>query len=173
MQVLLDSWEGNIFTAEEAIGFRIIQDYRYPLASTYNGNAEECIFTFSLWPEQIPGTDWVRDRIINAFESEVTKQGAGMLSLQVYEDASPVWHTDYRVIAVTTASPVAWVLIIGAVLLLLFLFAIAFIIVSIIKFVFGVIEPIISDIAPFLPMLLLMFMLMVMFKTISPKEETV
>lgn len=154
--------EAKIADCLEATGLELIQDYLYPLAATYNGNVEECTFTFSLGPEQIPGTDWFRDQIINALEDEVVKEGARMISLQVWEDTTPLWHTDYRVIATATASPVPWLLIIGAVLLILFLLVIVFTIIEIRKFYYGVIEPILPDIGPLLVIGLLVFVFSMM-----------
>lgn len=162
--------EAKIDDCLEVTGLELIQDYLYPLASTYNGNVEECTFIFSLGPEQIPGTDWFRDQIINGLEDEVTKEGARMIKLQVWEDTTPLWHTDYKVIATATASPVHWLLIIGAVLVILFLVAITFTIIKIVKFVWGVIKPILPDIVP----LITLGLLMVVFSMITPmlKEGT-
>lgn len=142
-----------------------IKDYLYPLASTYKGDAEKCTFTFSLGPDEIPGTEWYRDQIINNFTSEVEKEGAQMLQLEVYEDTSPALTTDYTVIATSTASPVPWLLIIGAIMLLLFLIPIVFVIVAIVKFVWAVGEAVfdlMGDIIPLLIVVLVMTMMMKM-----------
>lgn len=77
----------------------------YDYARTYEGPAEECLFEFSLGPEQIPFTNWFRDLIVNAFEKEVVKQHGRMLELTVWEDKAPTWTTDYHVTAIAS-SPV-------------------------------------------------------------------
>jgi len=141
-----------------------VKDYLYPLASTYVGNAEKCTFTFSLGPEQIPGTDWLADQVINNFTSEVEKQNAKMLKLEVYEDASPTWKTNYTVVATSTASPVPWLLIIGAVMLLLFLIPIVFVIIDIIKFVWAVGKTIFDTIGEIIPMLIIVLIITMVMK---------
>ena len=152
---------------EPILGVKV-KDYLYPLASTYNGDAEKCTFTFSLGPEQIPGTDWLADQIINNFTDEVAKQGAQMLQLEVYEDASPALTTNYTVIATSTASPVPWLLIIGAIMLLLFLLPIIFIITEIVKFVWGVGETVFGMIGEIIPLLIIVLVMSMMMK-IMPK----
>jgi hypothetical protein len=162
---VMDSWSGDIIDAGLAPGGQLIQDYTYPYAATYSGYVEECTFTFSLGPEQIPGTDWFRDQIIDSFESEVIKEGARMISLKVWEDKTPVWHTDYTVIVTATASPVPWLLIIGAVLLILFIIIIVFTIAQIRKLWYGEEgQPGLVDWMPILMMVVMMGMIMPMME---------
>jgi len=117
--------------------YRLIQHTEYPLAKTYNGKAEECIFEFKLYPDQIPGGGWLGNKIANTFANEVAKENAEMLDLKIYEDTSPVWWTNYRVITTSTASPVPWALIIVAVLAILFVVALTFLIIEINKIDWG------------------------------------
>jgi len=137
--VLADTYpEATMFTVVGiAPGISLITDYTYPYAAQYAGDAEECTFTFSLLPEQIPGTEWANLQVIQALENELKSEGAEMLKLQVYEDTTPALTTDYRVVATSTASPVPWTLIIVAVLAILFLVALTFTIVQIRKFLWG------------------------------------
>lgn len=118
-------------------GFQMITNYIYPSAPAYAGNAERCEFEFNLTPEQIPGTSWTQQRIVQEFEQKVRDEGAEMLELQVYEDTSPTLYTKYKVIATSTASPVPWNLIIVAVLGILFLIAIVFAVKSVTDLWYG------------------------------------
>ncbi|MBA7684451.1 hypothetical protein ES703_92846 [subsurface metagenome] len=103
-----------------------IQHTIYPWAYTFEGGAEVCTFEFKLTPEQIPGTEWLGQRIVDSFVSELEKEGSRLLELRVYEDTTPTWWTNYRVEVTATASPLAWNLIIIGVLAILFIVAIYF-----------------------------------------------
>lgn len=129
--------ESSVTVTKVENGPKLVTNHFYPLAATYYGTVEECEFVFSLGPEQIPGTDWLRDLIINTFEGKVTEEGAHMIKLQVYEDTDPVWHTDYKVIATATASPLLWNAIIIGVLAILLLVVINFTINNIRSFIWG------------------------------------
>ena len=94
----------------------------------YAGHAEKCTYTFSLWPEQIPGGSWVAQQFVNDHIKELAKEGSDLLELRVWEDVSPTWTTNYYVEIVATASPLWWNLIIAGALLLFLGIAIAFII---------------------------------------------
>jgi len=104
----------------------LIQETIYPWAYTFEGDAETCIFEFKLTPEQIPGTEWLGQRIVDSFVSELEKEGSKLLELRVYEDTTPTFWTNYRVEVTATASPIAWTLVIYAVLAILFVVAIIF-----------------------------------------------
>jgi len=106
--------------------YQLIQETIYPWAYTFEGDAETCIFEFKLTPEQIPGTEWLGQRIVDSFVSELEKEGSRLLELKVYEDTTPTWWTNYRVEVTATASPLAWNLIIIGVLAVLFVVAIVF-----------------------------------------------
>ena len=84
------------------------------------GHAEKCTYTFSLGPEQIPGTGLARDYIINSHVEELAKENSRLLELRVWEDTEPTWQTNYYVEVVATASPLWWnVIIIGVLILLI------------------------------------------------------
>ena len=104
----------------------LIQETIYPWAYTFEGDAETCIFEFKLTPEQIPGTEWLGQRIVDSFVSELEKEGSRLLELKVYRDTTPTFWTNYRVEVTATASPLAWNLIIIGVLAILFVIAIVF-----------------------------------------------
>ncbi|GAJ13944.1 unnamed protein product, partial [marine sediment metagenome] len=103
-----------------------IQHTIYPWAYTFEGDAETCIFEFTLTPEQIPGTEWLREKIVDSFVSKLEEEGSRLLELKVYEDTTPLFWTNYRVEVTATASPLAWNLIIIGVLAILFIVAIYF-----------------------------------------------
>ncbi len=126
--VVVDSYEGALCstTTEVPPEYELIQETIYPWAYTFEGDAETCIFEFKLTPEQIPGTEWLGQRIVDSFASELEKEGARLLELRVYRDTTPTWWTNYRVEVTATASPLAWNLIIIGVLAVLFVVAIIF-----------------------------------------------
>jgi len=108
------------------MAFQLIVDKKYN--QDYRGKAERCVYTFSLTPEQIPGTRWTAEQVVDAHNEELEKQGSQLLELRVWEDTAPTWTTDYRVEVVATASPLWWNIIIAGVLAILVLIAIYFVI---------------------------------------------
>jgi len=97
----------------------------------YRGPAELCAYQFSLWPEQIPGTTWTAQQIVNAHNSALQDEGSILLELRMWEDKEPTWTTDYYVEVVASASPLAWGLIIAAVFVLLLIAGVSFILVKV------------------------------------------
>ncbi|MBA7609487.1 hypothetical protein ES703_16678 [subsurface metagenome] len=126
--VVVDSYEGDLCTTTTEVPpeYDLIQHTVYPWVYTFEGDAETCTFEFKLTPEQIPGTEWLGERIVNSFVSELKKEGSRLLELKVYRDITPTWWTNYRVEITATASPLAWNLIIIGVLAILFIVAIYF-----------------------------------------------
>lgn len=108
------------------MAWELIVDKR--INQDYTGPAERCTYTFSLTPEQIPGTRWAAQQVVDAHDAELALQGSKLLELKMWEDTTPIWTTDYFVEVVATASPLWWNLIIVGVLLILVLIAIFFII---------------------------------------------
>ena len=113
-------------TPEAEVPYELVQETIYPWAYTFEGNAEICTFEFKLTPEQIPGTEWLSERIVNAFAGKLEEEGSRLLELRVYRDTTPTWWTNYRVEVTATASPLAWNAIIIGVLAILFVVAIYF-----------------------------------------------
>jgi hypothetical protein len=89
----------------------------------FRGHAERCTYTFSLTPEQVPGTHWSAMQVVAAHNEELASQGSDLLELKMWEDTSPTWTTDYLVEVVATASPLWWNLIIIGVLAILVVIA--------------------------------------------------
>ena len=132
--VIVDSYSGNLCTVvfeEVPPEYEIVQHTVYPWAYLYEGDAEVCIFEFKLTPEQIPGTEWLGDRIVDTFADELEKEGSRLLELKVYRDITPVLWTNYRVEVAAAASPIYWTPIIILVLAILFVVAITFLVKTI------------------------------------------
>ena len=106
--------------------YELVQYTIYPWSYTFEGDAEVCTFEFKLTPEQIPGTEWLGERIVAAFVSELEKEGSRLLELKVSRDTTPPLWTNYLVEVTATASPIAWMPIIIGVLAILFIVAIIF-----------------------------------------------
>ncbi|GAI69543.1 unnamed protein product [marine sediment metagenome] len=126
--VIVDSYQGDLCTTTTEVPpeYVLIQHTIYPWSYLYEGDAETCTFEFKLTPEQIPGTAWLGQRIVDSFVSELEKEGSRLLELKVYEDTTPTWWTNYRVEVTATASPIVWTPIIIGVLAILFIVAIYF-----------------------------------------------
>jgi len=131
--VIVDSYEGDLCTTTVELPpeYVLIQETIHPWAYIFEGDAEVCTFDFKLTPEQIPGTEWLAQIIVDSFVSELQKEGSWLLELRVYEDTTPTFWTNYRVEVTATASPLAWNLIIIGVLAVLFIVAIVFAIRSV------------------------------------------
>lgn len=126
-----DCPEGYVCVAGKCVPvevYKLVQHTEYPEGKIYVGKAEQCTFDFKLTPEQIPGTAWLGTAVAEAIADAVAKQDAEMLDLKIYEDTTPVFWTNYRVIATATASPVPWAIIIPLVLVILFIVALTFLI---------------------------------------------
>lgn len=114
-----------------------VYSYQYPLLKTHTGWRQKCVSEFLIpFPEQIFPTNWVVDKIKDAFESEVEKQGGKMLEVKILEDATPLWGTYYRIEATATvpstpaaAVALAWTPLIWAGIILAILAIIAFVLV--------------------------------------------
>ncbi|KKN08228.1 hypothetical protein LCGC14_1058770 [marine sediment metagenome] len=106
--------------------YELVQHTVYPWAYTFEGHAEVCTFEFKITPEQVPGTEWLAERIVDAFVSELEKDNSRLLEIKVSRDTSPPLWTNYLVEVTATASPLLWTLIIAGVLAIVFIFAINF-----------------------------------------------
>jgi len=93
-----------------------------PGITGYVGKAERCTYEFRIpLPEQL-GAQWAAERILDANERELAKEGCQLLRLRVWRDTAPTWHTDYKVEATATKGSPGWPLIIYGVLAVLALF---------------------------------------------------
>ena len=113
--------------------YELVQHTIYPWSYVYEGNTEVCSFEFKLTPEQVPGTEWLGERIVEAFASELEKQGSRLLELEVSRDTSPPLWTNYLVKVQVAVSEEGvgtigfpWAAIIIGVLAILFIIAIIF-----------------------------------------------
>jgi len=124
--------------------YRVVKDYAYPTAQTYRGQASQVTYEFTVPLAQLETVgDWISKKVIDAHEEEVRKHGSQMLHLKVSERDRGLSSKDYLVVA-TAAAPeetagqeytplgivslryaamglpvVAWVAIIGVVLIVL------------------------------------------------------
>ncbi len=113
--------------------YELVQHTIYPWSYIYEGDAEVCTFEFKLTPEQIPGTEWLGQRIVAAFVSELEKQGSRLLEVKVSRDISPPLWTNYLVEITASVSKggigsigFAWAAVIILVLSILFIVGILF-----------------------------------------------
>ena len=113
--------------------YELVQHTIYPWSYIYEGDAEICTFEFKLTPEQVPGTEWLGQRIVNSFASELEKQGSRLLELKVSRDISPPLWTNYLVEVTASVSKggvgfigFPWAAAIIGVLAILFIVAIIF-----------------------------------------------
>ena len=106
--------------------YELVYHHEYPQGKTYVGKAEECTATLTIpLPDQLFPNSWVIEKIADAFADEVAKEGGEMLDIKIYEDATPTWHTDYKIVATAIASPLPWTPII--LLILAIILVVAFI----------------------------------------------
>jgi len=99
--------------------YELVYQHEYPRGKTYVGHAEECTATFTVpLPEQLFPNSWVIEEIALTFADEVAKEGGEMLDIKIYEDATPLWHTDYKIVATAIASPLPWAVIIPLILVI-------------------------------------------------------
>ena len=82
--------------------YRVVKDYAYPAAETYVGEASQCTYEFNIPMAQMPGMDWISQKIIDSHEEEVVKQGSRMLHLKVSERERGLASKDYLVVATAT-----------------------------------------------------------------------
>ena len=125
--------------------YRVVKDYYYPAAETYVGDASQVVYEFTVPMAQLDVIgDWISKKVIDEHENEVKKHGSQMLHLKVSEREHGLTSKDYLVVATATAPketagqeytplgivslvrvtplgiPVlAWVAIVGAVLIIL------------------------------------------------------
>lgn len=137
---IVDTWSGEIASIEvpePPPDYQLIQHTIYPWAYVFQGDAERCTFEFKLTPEQIPGTEWVGEKIVDAFVSALQNENSRLLELKVYQDVTPTFWTNYRVEITATASPIVWAVVIYAVLAILFIVAIIFAVKAVTELVHG------------------------------------
>jgi uncharacterized integral membrane protein len=99
------------------MAWELIVDKKYN--QSYKGHAELCAYSFDLGPEQVPGTRWSAQQVVEAHADSLAEEDSELLEVRMWEDASPTWETHYYVEVVATASPLWWnLIIIGALVIL-------------------------------------------------------
>ncbi|MBA7655262.1 hypothetical protein ES703_63165 [subsurface metagenome] len=97
--------------------YELVYHHEYPQGETYVGPAEECTATLTIpLPDQLFPNSWVIEKIADTFAEEVAKEGGVMLDVKIYEDATPTWSTNYKIVAIAHASPFPWSLVIPLIL---------------------------------------------------------
>ncbi len=111
--------------------YELVYHQEYPQGKTYVGKAEECTATFTVpLPDQLFPNSWVIEKIADAFADEVAKEGGEMLDIKIYEDTTPTWHTDYKIVATAIASPLPWTPIILLILAIILVVAFTVLVVQ-------------------------------------------
>ena len=141
--VIVDSYKGDLCTATEVPPvYELVYQHEYPRGKTYVGKAEECTASLTInLPEQLFPSGWVREKIANAFAEKVEEEGVQMLDIKIYEDATPTWHTDYKIVATATASPIPWAIIIPLVLVIILVIAFTNLVIQVKDIDWGEIPP--------------------------------
>ena len=105
--------------------FTLYKSYTSPLNASYEGMAEEALFTFSLLPEQL---DFINNFFTNLYVGECEKAIAQnspqdeLLKMVLYRDTAPTWQTNYKCYITATdrtGNVLPWALIILASLVVL------------------------------------------------------
>lgn len=92
----------------------------------YLGSCEECTFEFSAPPEEIPGVNWMVDRIVESFKKTIKSER--VLYTKVYYDPAEWYRSKWLVVITAHGSPVPWAVIIPLALALIAVLIIAWII---------------------------------------------
>ena len=109
--------------------YELVYHHEYPRGKTYAGKAEQCTVDITVpLPEQLFPDAWVVDKIADTFADKVKEEDAEMLDIKVYQDITPALVTNYRIVAIATASPVPWAVIIPLILVILLVVAFTFLI---------------------------------------------
>ncbi len=107
------------------MAWQLIKEQFTSKADTYQGPAEEAVFSFSTGPEQL---DFVNNFFVNQIVAESQQSiaenapGDELLYLSLYRDTSPTWETKYELHLLATditGNVLPWLLIIGVALLLI------------------------------------------------------
>lgn len=109
-QQLCDPWEGKVATVAqvEEPEYELVKEETYPWAYSYWGAAEVCTWTFKLPPEQLPGIDWLTEKLVTTLASTLEDNNSKLLTLKLWRDTTPVMWTDYKCEVTASASPLAW-----------------------------------------------------------------
>ncbi|MBA7707518.1 hypothetical protein ES703_116392 [subsurface metagenome] len=74
-------------------------------------------------PDQFFPNNWVVAKIASTFAEELAKEGGEILDVKIYEDATPIWHTNYKIVAIAHASPFPWAVVIPLILAIILVVA--------------------------------------------------
>jgi len=102
------------------MAYVLVKEEKFPEAAVYYGPAEVATAVYRIpLPEWTPGTTWIRDRLVAAFETKLREAGATPLELRVWEDTAPTLYTLYKVEVTAHESPIWWTPILLGIIALL------------------------------------------------------
>ncbi|MBA7606756.1 hypothetical protein ES703_13906 [subsurface metagenome] len=114
--------------AEAEVTYELVYEKLYePEASTYAGKAEEATMYFDSLPEQIPGLDFITEKVLAAVAPVIIDNGGTMLRLQIYRGKGEWYNSKWKVAAAMHASPFPWAVVIPLVVALLIVIGFAYI----------------------------------------------
>jgi len=90
------------------MAYKIYKDVLYPGWADFEGEAENCLFTFKTGPEQLDwlGQSWYVNKMISSARQSVEEHGGHILRMTVWRDISPTLETKYKVQISAYSNPV-------------------------------------------------------------------
>ena len=114
--------------AEAEVTYELVYEKLYePEASTYAGKAEEASIYFDSLPEQIPGLDFITEKVLAAVAPSIINDGGTMLRLRIYRAKGEWYNSKWKVVAAIHSSPFAWAVVIPLIIVLLIVIGFSYI----------------------------------------------
>ncbi len=114
--------------AEAEVTYELVYEKRYePDASTYVGKAEEATMYFDSLPEQIPGLDFIIQKVLAAVVPAIVNNGGTMLRLRIYRGKGEWYNAKWKVACAIHSSPFPWAVVIPLIVVLLIVIGFAYI----------------------------------------------
>ncbi|MBA7606774.1 hypothetical protein ES703_13924 [subsurface metagenome] len=114
--------------AEAEVTYELVYEKLYePEASTYAGKAEEATIYFDSLPEQIPGLDFITQKVLAAVAPNIINNGGTMLRLRIYQGKGEWYNAKWKVAAAIHSSPFPWAVVIPLIVALLIVISFAYI----------------------------------------------
>lgn len=85
----------------------------------YVGHAQESVIEFELPPEQIPGVEYLANKLAEATAKSIQENGGKILRLEVYMDKGEWYSSRWLVKVNAHGSPLAWALILRGIVIAL------------------------------------------------------
>ncbi|MBA7526223.1 hypothetical protein ES705_18384 [subsurface metagenome] len=114
--------------AEAEVTYELVHEKLYePEASTYAGAAEEVSIYFDSLPEEIPGLDFIIQKVLAAVAPNILASGGTMLRLRIYRGKGEWYNSKWKITAAIHASPFPWAVVIPLIVALLIVIGFAYI----------------------------------------------